>query len=316
MVISRLSNWKDFFLQSKQFNYLNDNLIQLRESIDPSANSLKNFEEISKNPGVCFLALDPSETKLQLFHHPTVICGSWKDPIKKMIAFIDLEFNANPVELVPKSIKEIKGKSHSIQEFNLGWDNIEDYKKLRNPKANFHYKIIVPVPTLLTKAFFELSSTDPIHVAVAFFDMLYSCDVESQYKSSAKTSSANKSPKTHCRDNTDQATVESANELNDNTISSDPSMDPNMLENCLHIIQFCHLCSSGKISPVLFTSGSSPEAKAWRSSILTSANIVIEYPSKSFSKHKKPEQSSDDENEASPANKLTQRDDLFIDTML
>ena len=66
---------------------------------------MKNFEEISKNPGVCSLALDPSETKLQLFHHPTVICGSWKDPIKKMIAFIDLEFNANPVELVPKSIK-------------------------------------------------------------------------------------------------------------------------------------------------------------------------------------------------------------------
>jgi hypothetical protein len=36
-----------------------------------------------------------------------------------MIAFIDLEFSANPVELVHKSIKEVKGKSHSIHELQF-----------------------------------------------------------------------------------------------------------------------------------------------------------------------------------------------------
>jgi len=95
MTSTTISNWREYFLTSKQFHYLDENLIQLRESIDPNTEILKNFDDISKNPGVCFIALDPSETKLQLFCHPLVIGGSWKNPNKSMIAFIDLEFSAN-----------------------------------------------------------------------------------------------------------------------------------------------------------------------------------------------------------------------------
>ncbi|MFN9979910.1 MAG: hypothetical protein ACK53Y_08360 [bacterium] len=63
-------------MTAKHFDYLDENLIQLRESIDPNTEILKNFDNIKKKPGVCFIALDPSETKLQLFHHPLVIGGS------------------------------------------------------------------------------------------------------------------------------------------------------------------------------------------------------------------------------------------------
>jgi len=95
MTSTTISNWREYFLTSKQFHYLDENLIQLWESIDPNTEILKNFDDISKKTGVCFIALDPSETKLQLFCHPLVIGGSWKNPNKSMIAFIDLEFSAN-----------------------------------------------------------------------------------------------------------------------------------------------------------------------------------------------------------------------------
>jgi hypothetical protein len=166
-------NWKEFLLQSNQFDYLDNNIHQIHESIDPTSDILKNFKEISKNPGICFIALDLSKTKLQLFHHPTVIEGSWKNLNKTMIALFDTEFNANPVELVQKSIKKTKGKSHSLHEFKLGCDDIDDFKKLRNLKTNFHYKNIVPIPTLLTKSFLELPSTEPDQMAIAFYDTLF-----------------------------------------------------------------------------------------------------------------------------------------------
>ena len=61
----------------------------------PKQQHSSTFEEISENPGICFLALDPSESKLQLFHHPKVIGGSWKEPNKRMIAFIDFDWLIN-----------------------------------------------------------------------------------------------------------------------------------------------------------------------------------------------------------------------------
>jgi len=81
-------------------------------------------------------------------------------------------------------MKEVTGKSHSIHEFNLGCGGNYDFKKLRNPKLDFHYKNIIPLPSLLTKTFLELKSTTPTEVAIAFFDILYRCDVRAQYDDS------------------------------------------------------------------------------------------------------------------------------------
>jgi hypothetical protein len=61
-----------------------------------------------------------------------------------MIAFIDFDFDADPVEIIQKSIKEVKGKSHSIHEFNLGCDDPGNFQKLRNPKLDYHSKNIIP----------------------------------------------------------------------------------------------------------------------------------------------------------------------------
>jgi len=293
-------------------------VFQLRSSIDLSADFSKCFEEIVKNPGVCFLSLDPSETRLQLFHHPTVIGGSWKDPNKRLIAFIDFEFESNPIEIVQKSIREVKGKSHSIHEFELGCYDIEDFKKLRNPKSAFHYKNIVPIPSFLTKTFLELPSTEPTQVAMAFFDILFKCDLEAQHHADSRTQPSGTEDNHDSEEGT--ANLNQGN-TNDDSIqtenSSGDSHTSNLLEKCLHIIQFCHLCAIGKMNPVLFTSIDSTEAHAWKSSTLTSAAIKdMAFHKFSSSKHKKPEIECDDDNELSPAMKLSKRDDAFISTML
>jgi hypothetical protein len=47
---------------------------------------LKSFDEISKNQGITFLSLDPSETQLQLFHHGSVVGGTWTSPSHLIVA--------------------------------------------------------------------------------------------------------------------------------------------------------------------------------------------------------------------------------------
>jgi hypothetical protein len=301
-------NWKEFLLQSNQFDYLDNNIYQIHESIDPTF--LKNFKEISKNPDICFIALDLSETKLQLFHQPTVIEGSWKNSNKTMIAFIDTELNANPVELVHKSIKKNKGTSHSLHEFKLGCDDIDDFKKLRNPKTNFHYKNIVPIPTLLTKSFLELPSTEPDQTAIVFYGTLFRIDVE------AELGNINDTSTNPCSDLIDQESTKDTSKKYNDTFPYEHPLVHKYLESCLHIIQFCHLCSLGKVSPVLFTSISSPEARAWRSSILTEANITGPINMKQAPKHKKSVTLSDDADKPSPAIKVSRCDDVFTNTIL
>jgi hypothetical protein len=263
-----------------------------------------NFDDISKNPGVCFIALDPSQTKLQLFHHPSVIRGSWKNPNKSMIAFIDLECSANPVELVHKSINEVKGKSHSIHEFNLCCDSTEEFKKLRNPKTNFHFKNIMPIPSLLTKTFLELPSMEPDQVAIAFFETLYRFDIEVDFNNKNKASSIETESISEELVPIDQISSNNTERANETSNISDQEASQWFLKDCIHVHQFCHLCSIGKVTFVLFTSTNSSEAKAWWSSILSSANI-LELKNKNVSKHKVPEPSLEEKDGNSPVSKLS-----------
>jgi hypothetical protein len=83
--------------------------------------------------------------------------------------------------------------------------------------------------------------------------------------------------------------------MTDNRISlveksiNDISKNTDFLHNCLHIIQFCHLCTLGKIIPVLFTSVNSMEATTWKSSILPKASVKLKESKQNHAKHKKPE---------------------------
>jgi hypothetical protein len=85
-----------------------------------------------------------------------------------------------------------------------------------------------------------------------------------------------------------------------------------------HILQFCHLCHIGKITPVLFISDPSIEARAWKSSILTTIGKQISFRGKNPKNGIKIGDEDDDESDSSPAQKISQKDkdNYFITTML
>jgi hypothetical protein len=77
MMISRLSSWKDYFLHSKELESSNYMLKHLYQASIPSANFETSFDEISKNPGIGFLFLDPSGSKM---------CHYFKDAIMPLVS--------------------------------------------------------------------------------------------------------------------------------------------------------------------------------------------------------------------------------------
>jgi len=173
----------------------------------------------------------------------------------------------------------------------------------------------MPIPSLLTKTFLELPSTEPDQVAIAFFETLYRCDIEVDFNNKNKASSIKTESNSEELVPVDQISSNNIERTNGTSNISDQVASQRFLEDCIHIIQFCHLCSIGKVTPVLLTSTNSSEAKAWRSSILSPANI-IESKNTNVAKHKVPEPSLEDEDGNSPVSKLSRQDDVFINTML
>ncbi len=105
---------------------------------------------------------------MQVFHHPTIIGGSWTNLSKTSVAIIGFDHDAKPVEIIKKSVKDTKGKSHSLYELTLGSECVSDFEKLCNPKIELSIKNIIPIPVLLIQVFMGSSSTEPIPVALAY----------------------------------------------------------------------------------------------------------------------------------------------------
>jgi hypothetical protein len=107
-LIFSLSLWADYFSSNKKFESSNHHLIQILSTVIPSTPSTTSFETITKNQGISLLSLDPSESKLQLSHHCSTFGGSWDSPNQQLVAVLGFDSKSHPVQLVEKSIKEVK----------------------------------------------------------------------------------------------------------------------------------------------------------------------------------------------------------------
>jgi hypothetical protein len=56
--------------------------------------------KIQKNQVIAFLSLDPLETQLQLFHHGSIIGGTWTSPSHLVVAFLGVDHTAKPIQIV------------------------------------------------------------------------------------------------------------------------------------------------------------------------------------------------------------------------
>jgi hypothetical protein len=126
---------------------------------------IKSFYEISKNEGIAFLSLDPSETQLQLFHHSSVLGGSWTCSTYHLEAVLGFDNFANPIQIIQKSVKDIKTKSHAMSDFSTNLETSELFENMKLAKLKFHFKNIIPIPVLLVQTFLSLKDTSPYSVA-------------------------------------------------------------------------------------------------------------------------------------------------------
>jgi len=86
-----------FFLTNKTLDSSNGHVEKMKTSTNHSTSFIKSFKEISKNDGIAFLFLDPSEMHLQVFHHGTVTEGNWNSPSKQAVAILGMNSHAKPV---------------------------------------------------------------------------------------------------------------------------------------------------------------------------------------------------------------------------
>ncbi len=317
MPVSSLSTWKDIFTSNKHWDYSNSLLDKIKTTVSSDKPFVQSFEEISKNPGVTLLSLDPTESQPQLFHHPQIVGGSWTSPDKKMAAVLGFDSDAKPVQLVSKSIKDIKCKSFSVDEFAVAMEEPDSLKSIKNARHELVYKNIVALPYLLTQVFLSLETTDPITVAMAFFHAMY--DHDSSLENKNDNDQANTSTIDDSTSEAPQLEDEMSNDvLQDHNDTDSKSIEPPtpslFLEQFLHVIQFCHLCYKGKITPVFYTLAASPDIKLWYQSLLNSNSIQP----KGTLKHNKsiPTSPESDDEFFSPDSKISRKDKHFLSAML
>jgi hypothetical protein len=198
--------------------------------------------------------LDPSKTQLQLFHHGTIIGGSWSSLNKLLATVLGFDEFAKPVQIIKNSVKDIKHKTFSAQEFSLGLDSTTLFKSMKGPKWEFHYKNIIPIPHFLTKTFIGLQSFNPYSVAKALFEAIYGFDKSTQGFSDLRipVSTDPKSDQKEDKDLDDTLVKQNEDDLAADEKDVDALFLPtSSMKEFIHIIQFCHLYMKGIIPPVL-----------------------------------------------------------------
>jgi hypothetical protein len=274
MPISSTSAWKSYFANSKHLDSSNLVLKQIRDSISPSTPFSESFESISKNDGMAFISLDPSETEIQLFHHGTILGGSWTCPDKHFITILHSDDESKPVQILPKYIKDIKHKSHSPDEFALGMSDSDAFRSLRSPKQDFNYKNIIPIPTLLIKAFLDAPLKDPVSIGMKFFETMYAYDLALDNNTLDNLPDDDDDSEQNIDLPTDIASPELPISPTPITIKNSPVENPRFLANFIHVVQFCHLCSKGKIPAIHYKLASTPDSTKWVIYTLASCGIA------------------------------------------
>jgi hypothetical protein len=176
MPLSAAASWKSYFHTRKDLDASNLVLSKIKDAVSHSIPFIDSFETISKNEGIAFISLGPSESELQLFHHGVVLGGSWANPEKQLVTILASDNDSKPVQILPKFIKDFKCKTNSPDEFITSQANTDDFSNLKNPRSELAYKNIIPIPNLLTKAFLDLPKKDPISVAMTFLETMLTYD--------------------------------------------------------------------------------------------------------------------------------------------
>ncbi len=270
--------------------------------MDPTIPFIKSFEEISKNEGIAFLYLDPSETKLQLLHRSFILGRSWSYLSHRLMAVLGFDHLAHPIQIIQKLVKDIKAKSHSMSDFTTNLDSIELFESMKS---------VLPV-----KMFLSLKDTTPYSVAQAFFDAMFEFVSEVTVAPVCNPDNTEPELKEEIKnDQSDDLAETQANSLPDPSATQDTSKRPKFLDCFIHIIQLCHLCAKGNIPPAQYSLATTDKIEK----LYTSISLATQLSAPSNLKHPKPahDNSSDLEDcVSSPDQKVSKMDHYLLNTVL
>jgi hypothetical protein len=308
---SKLSIWRKFFIETKELGVTNLHIGNIKKASKDSNSFAKFFDDVSKNEGISFLILDPTETHIQILHHGHILGGSWSIPTKKMVAVLGSDDDAKPVQIIQKSIKNIKDRALEFQNLKSKLEKEIDFARTDGPHVDFNFKNILPIPDILTKAFVQLDSTSPYAVAKAFMSLILETNDQDLLLDSsfdlAQKASEDEAKETNSDD-------ENTTDLNKET-NVDKNLNPKVFdkEDLLYAVQFCHLCAMGKIPPVLYSLSPDKEISSWFKKLQSSKG---KQPIASSKRRNPPTPDSDSDSEiSSPDNKISRKDHYFINTM-
>jgi hypothetical protein len=89
-----------------------------------------------------------------------------------------------------------------------------------------------------------------------------------------------------------------------------PSQTLKFMDHFIHVLQFCHLCHLGKISPVLYQVSTNIEVKTWFLLLKQKYDVL---PRNNLKHLKEPTtflNSSEDESNSSPENRISKKEKL------
>lgn len=287
----QLSSWKKLFLPDKDLDSSNKHMDKIMKVSNNSVSFPKSLEEISKNPGVSFLFLDPTETHLQLLHHGNVLGGNWSTLTKKLVAVLGVESDAKPVQIIQKSVKNIREKSFDWPAFEDSLTDLDSFKKIANPTEEFEFKNIIPIPNFLMKIFIQLSDTDPFDVAKAFLNSILERNKSTDKQATDPLRDVSSDPDSQeiSKEKDKSFDVSTVDGSSVDLMKKDSQESDLYPEDILYSLQFCQLCVLGKIPPVLYS-------------------LVPDHT-------KSPDQS-DNSVRSSPENKVSKKDHYLINTMI
>ncbi len=310
----KASTWKQFFLESQEFNYSNKLLSKIKEAGSAGNTAEKIFTDFSRNPGIGFLSLDASEENLQLFHHPTILGGSWMDEEIKLVALCGLNNKATPIQVVPKSLKEIKVKAPKSQDIISALSQARSFEtidKISKNSPNIHYKNMIPIPDLLLKTFVQLNKVDPESVAKAFYETMVTFDAGHSDDSTDIDSGS----ETEIEEDDGSQDIEKTPVISSKTNNRNPSDNTSsFLSSFDHVLQFCYLCKKGKIPPLLFTVATDNETIRWFDQIEHASISTI--PSTIHSTHGDTSTYDDDDTAESYRSLRESKDTHIVHTLL
>jgi hypothetical protein len=149
---------------------------------------------------------------------------------------------------------------------------------------------MIPIPDILLKTFIQLDKVDPESVARAFYDAMINYDTNFQEDSNEIASSTD----TETEDDEDVNASEKNPVTSSKTASTKQKESSTSFSSSFsHVLQFCYLCTKGKIPPLLFTVATDNETTVWfekieHASITTIPSTILFAHSSVFSTNTNP----------------------------